>query len=407
MEESIDIFAWKKKVSYPGMLRIIGFFVLVFMSVSCRGNNEGKIRTGAEQPDKYLPLLRNKKTGLVVNHSSIIGEIHLVDFLLEQDVEVKRIFAPEHGFRGNVQAGEMIENGMDKKSNIPVVSLYGNNMKPLPVHLKDIDIVVFDIQDVGCRFYTYISTLHLVLEACAGNGIVLVVLDRPNPNGNYIAGPVLEPGFKSFVGMNQVPVVHGCTTGEFARMINGESWHQAPQKCDLIVIPVKNYDHKKSYSLPVAPSPNLPNDLSVRLYPSLCFFEATSVSIGRGTEFPFQVIGGINPLLGHFKFIPRSIPGVADNPLNEGKVCYGVDLRRLHEVPEFTLKYFLGFYHMFENEEDFLTREHWFNLLAGNDTLIRKIRQGFSLKEIEDSWLPGLEKYKKVRKKYLLYPDFE
>jgi len=388
------------------MLRLTGFFILLIMSVICGGKTGGNIITGAEQADKYLPLLVGRRTGLVVNHSSLKGQIHLVDFLIEQNVEISRIFAPEHGFRGDVQAGERVEDGVDRRTGIPIVSLYGNNRKPSSGHLKDIDIMIFDIQDVGCRFYTYISTLQLVMEACAENGVRLVVLDRPNPNGDYIAGPLLEQEFKSFVGMQPIPVVYGCTTGELAKMINGEGWYQSPQKCQLIIIPVKNYNHKMSYSLPVKPSPNLPNDLSVRLYPSLCYFEATSISVGRGTEFPFQVIGGLFPFLGNFKFIPRSIPGEAVNPLNEGKICYGIDLRQLDEIPEFTLRYFLDFYNLFDEEKDFLIRENWFNLLAGNDQLIRKIRQGCSWKEIEKSWQPGLRKYKKIREKYLLYPDF-
>jgi uncharacterized protein YbbC (DUF1343 family) len=388
------------------MLRVTGLFILLIMSVTCGSRTKSEIITGADQPDKYLPLLLNKRTGLVVNHSSLKSQTHMVDFLIEQNIEIVKIFAPEHGFRGNVEAGESIEDGVDKATGIPVVSLYGKNRKPSPSDLKDIDIMIFDIQDVGCRFYTYISTLQLVMEACANNGIKLIVLDRPNPNGDYIAGPVLEPEFKSFIGMQPIPVVYGCTSGELARMINGERWYESPQKCELIIIPVKNYNHKMSYSLPVKPSPNLPNDLSVRLYPSLCFFEATSISLGRGTEFPFQVIGGPYPFLGDFRFIPGSIPGEAVNPVNEGKVCYGIDLRKLNEIPKFTLKYFLDFYNLFEEEKDFLTREYWFNLLAGNDKLIRMIRQGCTWKEIEKSWQPALRKYKKIREKYLLYPDF-
>jgi uncharacterized protein YbbC (DUF1343 family) len=389
------------------MLKKSGIFLLILFSISCRGYNTAHLKTGAEQPEKYLQILQNKKVGLVVNHTSLVGETHLIDFLRNQQVEVAKIFAPEHGFRGDAPAGEIIEDGVDSKTGIPVISLYGDTRKPLPEHLSGLDILVFDIQDVGCRFYTYISTMHLVMESCAENHKPLVVFDRPNPNGDYIAGPVLEPGFESFVGMHPIPVVHGCTVGELAKMINGENWLGTNKKCDLTVIPAKNYSHKMNYSLPVPPSPNLPNDLAVRLYPSLCFFEATSVSVGRGTDFPFQVLGGLNPELGEFQFTPKSIPTAAVKPLNDGKICYGVDFRQLEEIPPFTLKFFLDFYNKYEKETEFLTRERWLNLLAGTDKLIHQIRQGLSESEIVKSWQPQLEKYKQQRKKYLLYPDFE
>jgi uncharacterized protein YbbC (DUF1343 family) len=285
--------------------------------------------------------------------------------------------------------------------------LYGKTKKPTADHLKNLDILMFDIQDVGCRFYTYISTLHLVIEACAENNLQLIVLDRPNPNGDYVAGPVLKPGYESFVGMDPIPIVHGCTVGELANMINGEKWHKANKNCDIKVIPVQNYTHSSKYELQERPSPNLPNYLSVRLYPSLCFFEATSVSVGRGTDFPFQVMGGLNKNLGDFKFTPKSIPNVAVHPLNEGKECYGVDLRSLKVVPNFTLKYFIEFYNKYENKKEFLTRESWFNTLAGTDELLRLIRSGKSESEILTQFKPDLEKYKVLRKKYLLYPDFE
>ncbi|MGM0619414.1 MAG: exo-beta-N-acetylmuramidase NamZ family protein [Bacteroidota bacterium] len=389
------------------MAKITGFIFFAWLAFSCAASNTSDLKTGAEQPEKYLPILNEKKVGLVVNHTSLKENLHLVDFLLEEGIRVEKIFAPEHGFRGDASAGETIKDGVDEKTGIQVISLYGETRKPKPEHLDGLDVVVFDIQDVGCRFYTYISTMHLVMEACAENEKPMLVLDRPNPNGDYIAGPMREPGFESFVGMDPIPLVHGCTVGELAQMINGEHWHEAPQKCKLTVIPVENYSHSMRYSLPVQPSPNLPNDLAVRLYPSLCFFEATSVSIGRGTDFPFQVIGGPKTELGDFTFTPRNIPGVAVKPLNEGEKCYGVDLRELDEVPQFTLKYFLDFYNSFENEEDFLTRERWLNLLAGTDELIRQIRDGLNEKEITESWKPELNEFKALRKKYLLYPDFE
>ncbi|MEE4287456.1 MAG: DUF1343 domain-containing protein [Mariniphaga sp.] len=384
-----------------------GFLVVILVSFSCNAQKTTILKTGAEQPEEYIHLIQNKKVGLVVNHTSLVEEVHLIDFLREQNIEVVKIFAPEHGFRGDASAGELIEDGVDSKTGIPVVSLYGETRKPLPEHLTNLDILIFDIQDVGCRFYTYISTLHLVMEACAENDKPLLVFDRPNPNGDYVAGPILKPEFESFVGMHPIALVHGCTVGELAKMINGEKWLETENECELTVIPVSGYSHKMAWSLPVPPSPNLPNNLAVRLYPSLCFFEATSVSIGRGTDFPFQVIGGPKPELGDFSFTPRSIPNAAVNPLNEGKVCYGVDLRQLEEVPQFTLKYFLDFYHQYENEEEFLTRERWLNLLAGTDKLIQQIRQGLSEAEIVQSWQPELKEYKRMRKKYLLYPDFE
>lgn len=389
------------------MKKIIILLVLVYFAAGCTGGDDKEIITGAEKPQNYLPLIRGKSVGLVVNHTSMVGETHLVDFLLDNEIEVKKVFAPEHGFRGDASAGEVIKDGVDTKTGIPVISLYGENKKPQPAHLEDLNALIFDIQDVGCRFYTYISTLHYVIEACAENGKPLIVLDRPNPNGDYIAGPVLKPEFESFVGMDPIPVVHGCTVGELAMMINNEHWHQAPYACELIVVTADNYTHSREYSLPVKPSPNLPNDLAVRLYPSLCFFEATSVSVGRGTDFPFQVLGAPNPELGDFNFTPEDKPGAAINPLHEGEVCYGMDLRNLKEAPKFTLNYFLEFYGMYDKEEDFLTRERWFNLLAGTDELIEQIREGVSEEEIFAGWVTELEEYKSVRKKYLLYPDFE
>lgn len=375
---------------------------------ACSAQNPNEsVQVGAAQTAEYLSLLKGKSVGLVVNNTSVVDGKHLVDFLREKEVSVTKIFAPEHGFRGDVSAGGKVEDGRDSATGLPVFSLYGKTRKPSPEHMAGLDVMIFDIQDVGCRFYTYISTLHLVMEACAENNVPLLVLDRPNPNGDYVAGPIRKAGFESFVGMDPIPIVHGCTVGELAKMINGEGWLRNSAKCELTVVPVKNYDHTLLYSLPIRPSPNLPNDLAVRLYPSLCFFEATSVSVGRGTDFPFQVIGGLKKELGAFSFTPRSIPGVAVNPLNKDKVCYGVDLRELEEVPAFTLKYFIDFYHKYDNEAEFLTRENWLNLLTGTDDLILQLRAGKSEQEILSSWEPELQSYKLMRKKYLLYPDFE
>ncbi|MEN8115549.1 MAG: DUF1343 domain-containing protein [Bacteroidota bacterium] len=389
------------------MFRLNFLLIFLFLFVNCISTEKTKIIVGAEQPEQYLSLLKEKKVGLVVNNTSMVENLHLVDFLLSKGVSVTKIFAPEHGFRGDASAGAKIEDGIDSKTGLSVLSLYGKNRKPTPEHLRNLDIIIFDIQDVGCRFYTYISTLNLVMEACAENDLPLLVLDRPNPNGDYVAGPVLEKEFQSFVGMDPIPVVHGCTVGEYALMVNGEKWHKAGKECNLTVIPVKNYTHKMNYSLPERPSPNLPNDLSIRLYPTLCFFEATSVSVGRGTDFPFQVLGGLESGLGDFEFTPGSIPHVAVNPLNKDQKCYGTDLRQLEDVPQLTLKYFIQFYEKYANKEDFLTREIWFNKLAGTATVIQQIREGKTEEEIVKSWQPELEKYKKIRKKYLLYPDFE
>ena len=389
--------------------------ILLTNSQGCNGKThsvkssvvESKILPAADQPSEYLPLLQGKTVGLVVNHTARVGEMPLPDFLLQNGVDVRKIFAPEHGFRGEASAGEKISDGTDPETGIQVVSLYGNVHKPTSEHLKGIDVLVFDIQDVGCRFYTFLSTLYLCIEACAENNLPIIVLDRPNPNGDYVAGPVLKPQFSSFVGIVPVPIVHGCTLGEMALMINGEGWHKADKKADLTVIKVKNYAHSDIYELPVWPSPNLPNHQSVRLYPSLCFFEATSVSIGRGTEFPFQVIGGTLTALGNFSFTPVNMPGVAVNPINMNKKCYGVDLRKIDPVPPFTLSYFLDFFRKYPVEKDFLTNERWFNLLAGTDSLIRDIRAGKSEAEIVASWQEEIDRYKVIRRKYLLYPDFE
>ncbi|WP_346861700.1 DUF1343 domain-containing protein [uncultured Draconibacterium sp.] len=389
------------------MIRINILLVFLFLFLGCTSQETAEIKVGAERTELYLSLLKDKNVALVVNNTSLVNGVHLVDFLLSKDIKLVKIFAPEHGFRGDVSAGGVVEDGKDTKTGLPVLSLYGKNKKPTAEQLAGIDVVIFDIQDVGCRFYTYISTLHYLIEACAENDLPLVVFDRPNPNGDYVAGPIREEGFESFVGVDPIPIVHGCTVGELAKMINEEGWHKGDKKCKLAVIPNQNYTHKMLYSLPERPSPNLPNDLSVRLYPSLCFFEATSASVGRGTEFPFQVIGGLKSDLGTFEFTPRSIPGVSVNPLNKDKVCYGLDLRELENVPKFTLKYFLDFYNKYENEADFLTRENWLNLLAGSDDLIKQIRDGKTEKEIVKSWQPELLEYKQLRKKYLLYPDFE
>jgi len=379
------------------------FFCLLL--VSCSGFSKTSVKTGAERPNCYLPLIKNKRVGIVVNHTSYIGTQHLLDFLLSRGVDIERVFCPEHGLRGTADAGELVSGQRDPVTGLIVVSLYGKNKKPSEDQMRDLDVVIFDLQDVGVRFYTYFSTMHYVMESCSENNVKMIILDRPDPNGDYIDGPVLKFEYRSFVGMEPVPVVHGCTAGEMAKMINGEGWLVNGEKCNLTVIPLKNYTHHTFYSLPVKPSPNLPNDTAIRLYPSLCFFESTNLSIGRGTHFPFQVIGYPDPKMGKFSFTPESIDGMAKNPKQKGKVCYGEDLRNIGIKSRFSLSYFLKYYKMFSEEKTFFSSENWFNLLAGTDKLLKDIRDGKSVEEIRESWQPDLRKYKKIRKKYLLYPE--
>jgi uncharacterized protein YbbC (DUF1343 family) len=390
--------------------RSVCFFMLVLMLswISPRSGIGQALLVGAEQPEQYLTKMENKRIGLLVNQTSLVKGVHLIDYLRQHKVPITVIFAAEHGVRGEAEAGEVIQDGLDKKSGIPIVSLYGKEKKPTAEQLKNVDIMVFDVQDVGCRFFTYISTMHYIMEACAEKGIPLIILDRPNPNGDYIAGPVLQSDCKSFVGMHPIPVVHGCTVGELARMINGENWLVNNRKVDLIVVPVKNYTHKMRYSLPVKPSPNLPNDAAVRLYPSLCFFEATNVSIGRGTHFPFQVIGFPDKKMGAFSFTPQSIDGMSKNPLHEGIICYGEDLRAVSQSSQFTLDYFLQWYKKIDAPEKFWKSKSWMELLSGNKQIYHQIHEGMSEAEIKKTWQKELDQYLAIlRKKYLLYSDFE
>ena len=393
----VDIYNWLNHVAF--VVVILGF------SLATYGITD-KITPGADQPDQYLKKLKGKNLALVVNQTSRVGDQHLVDYLLSRHLSVKRIFAPEHGFRGEAGAGELIDNSKDAKTGIPIVSLFGKNHKPTSGQLEDIDLVIIDIQDVGCRFYTYISTLHYIMEACAENHKTLLILDRPNPNGDYFDGPILQPAFRSFVGMDPIPVIHGCTIGELAQMINGEKWLANGVQTQLEIIKVANYTHLMTYDPPVKPSPNLPNYLSVRLYPSLCFFEDTTVSIGRGTQFPFQVLGFPDPAFGNFRFTPVSIKGMEMDPVQKGKNCFGDDLRELPKVPHFTLAYFISWLHKFKNKEEFLTRSQWFNKLMGNDLVLRLILEGKEEAEIRKSWSDELSAYGAIRQKYLLYPDF-
>lgn len=361
------------------------------------------ILPGALSMDEYLPDLEGKKVALVVNHTSRLGRQHLVDTLLSRGVQVKKVFAPEHGFRGNADAGETVVNSRDKKSGLPIISLYGKNKKPKPDQLRDVDLVIFDIQDVGARFYTYISTMHLVMEACAEQEKTLLVLDRPNPNGSYVDGPIREEKFKSFVGMHPIPIVHGLTVGELALMINGEKWLANGRNCPLKVIQNKNYTHQDPYALPVKPSPNLPNDLSISLYPSLCLFEGTAISVGRGTEFPFQVLGAPQKDLGEFQFRPRSIEGMSKNPKYKDQLCYGLDFRGQPSEYGFSLKHLLIFYQKYQNKAGFFNA--YFDTLVGTSRLKEQIKAGLTEAQIRDTWKADLDAFKKMREKYLLYPD--
>ena len=386
----------------------VRFLVLFSLLSSCQFSQtqtENQIlRLGCEKFDDYMPILENRKVGLLVNHTTKLGNIHIIDTLISRGVDVSKVFAPEHGFRGTADAGEHIGSGIDAKTGLPVVSLYGQNKKPSSDDLEGVDVIIFDIQDVGVRFYTYISSMHYMMEACAENEIPMVVLDRPNPNGDYFDGPVLDLEYQSFVGMHPIPVVHGLTVGELAQMINEEGWLADSLVCDLTIVTMDNYKHAMPYSLPVKPSPNLPNDLSIRLYPSLCFFEATNISVGRGTYMPFQIIGYPDAKYGDFSFTPKSIDGMSKYPLQQDQLCYGLDLRNESIDHKFSLTYFLLFYKKSGFEQDFVNRKRWFNLLAGNASLLEQIKNGLGEEEIRLSWEDELREYSQLRSKYLLYP---
>ena len=385
--------------------------IIVFMlagMISCfavKPTNEQRVIPAAERTETYLPLLSGKRVALVANQTSCIGETHLADSLLSLGVGLVRIFSPEHGFRGHAGAGEAVESGIDIKTGLPVVSLYGPHKKPTAEDLSGTDIVLFDIQDVGVRFYTYISTMHYVMEACAENNVEIIVLDRPDPNGNYIDGPVLEKEFASFVGMDPVPVVYGMTIGEYARMVNGEGWLKDGEKCNLRVVPCLHYDHSTPYVLPVAPSPNLPDQQAVRLYPSLAFFEGTVISAGRGTPFPFRVFGAPSLEAGDFTFTPHSTPGVALHPKFMDQTCRGKDLRQYEpedgQWDRIELQWLIWAYRNYEEKGEFFNA--YFEKLAGTASLRRQIEEGLPEDSIRLGWAPGLEKFRKIREKYLLY----
>ena len=367
---------------------------LLLLTFSANAQN---LRLGAERLDAYLPLIENKKVGVVGNQTSMIGNTHLVDSLLSLRIDVVKVFSPEHGFRGKADAGAKVENGTDSKTGLPIISLYGKNKKPYPEQLEGIDVLLFDIQDVGARFYTYISTLHYIMEAAGENNIKVIVLDRPNPNSYYVDGPIREKGFESFVGMHAIPIVHGMTIGEYAKMINGENWIAV--NCELTVIVIENYTRKMKYDLPIKPSPNLPNAKAINLYPSLCLFEGTTISIGRGTVYPFQHFGA--PYLeSDYSFTPKSGVG-SKYPKHENKECFGTNLRLEKPLTAINLNWIIEAYKQCPEKEEFFN--NFFDKLAGTDKLRKQIIAEKTQKEIKESWQKGLEEFKEIREKHLIY----
>ena len=384
-------------------------FVLTLLS--CRNQSSTQAQTpisvGAQQTAQYLPILKNKNIGIVANQTTVIfkedGYTHVVDSLLRLNIAVKKVFAPEHGFRGTADAGEYVKDGVDAGSGVPIMSLYGANKKPSAQALDGLDVIIFDVQDVGARFYTFLSTLHYMMETCTKLGITVLVLDRPNPNGHYVDGPILDLNYSSFVGVHPVPIVHGLTVGEYAKMINGEGWLTDGIQCDLKVIPVENYTHQTAYALPIKPSPNLPNAKAINLYPSLCLFEGTNVSMGRGTALQFQIFG--SPFLEHsdysYEFVPKPNVG-AKYPVHENKICKGLNLQNLSSLDYIELKWVIDAYQNTENKIDFFSP--FFTKLAGQKLLQEQIESGWTAAQIRESWKPDLERYKLLRAPYLLYP---
>ena len=386
---------------------IFVFTSLLLNSQSLKVLTEADVVTGAQQFDQYLPKLKGRKVAIVTNISGMVGNKSIVDTLLKLKVTIKKIFGPEHGFRGTSDAGEKVKSNIDKKTGIPVISLYGSHKKPTAEDLKGIDVVVYDIQDVGVRFYTFISTLTYVMQACAEQNKELIVLDRPNPNGFYVDGPVMTDKYKSFLGLHNVPIVYGMTTGEYAQMVNGERWFTEKVFCNLTVVPMRNYDHNCTYVLPVKPSPNLPTLNSVLLYPSLGLFEGTIMSLGRGTNMPFEVLG--HPLYSNktFSFVPRT-NAISKEPKYFNTACYGIDLRKedfvQHHPGKIELKWLIDFYKDL-NDSTFMDKN--FNWHSGNDELQQQIKAGVNISDIAKSWQKDIEVFKAIRKKYLLYKDFE
>lgn len=401
------------------MRHILTFTLILFLTSFCTDKQAAfadkhpeasysQVIPGAERMRLYIPQIEGKNIAVVVNQTSIVNGRHLIDTLLSFDTHIKKIFAPEHGFRGKADAGKHVKDGVDSKTNIPIKSLYGKNKKPSAKDLEGIDVVIFDIQDVGVRFYTYISTMTYVMERCAELGIPVIVLDRPNPNGHYVDGPVLKSGYESFIGLHQVPVVYGMTIGEYAKMVNGENWLKDGLKCDLTVIECSQYTHEWVGELPIKPSPNLPNIESILLYPSLCFFEGTVVSVGRGTPKPFQHAGHNEYPLQDYSFVPKSGPG-SKYPKLENKTCYGLDFSAFNTdyikaQRGLNLNYLLDFYNKLDKKSDFFLKNKFIDKLAGGDDLRKQILAGKTAEEIKASWSDDLEEFKKIRAKYLMYP---
>lgn len=404
------------------VLLLFSVFVFLATSLRCSQSGGGQSRSqialeaddrvvpGADQLSVYLPLLKDKKVGLMGNQTSVLyeGKEHLVDVLLRERIALQFVFAPEHGFRGEIERGEKVSNDTDERTGLPLFTLYGGNERQDSL-VQSIDVMLFDLQDVGARFYTYITSLHRVMELCAKHGKQLIVLDRPNPCGDQVDGPVRKDDkFKSNVSFHKIAMVHGLTVGELANMINGEGWLEEGRQCQITVVPVQHWDHSMIYELPVVPSPSLPNHLSVRLYSSLCLFEGTNVSVGRGTDWPFQVVGFPDPVFGGFKFVPGERSGMAKHVEGQGQINYGLDLRDVDaDEQQFTLKYLLYFYDKMPDKAKFFARASFFDKLAGTDELRLQILAGMTEEEIRDSWKSDLVDYKELRKKYLLYADFE
>lgn len=400
-----------KPVNLIAKIKDLLLIVLIYFGFSqmnfAQNTDQTCFKTAADRPELYLPLLKNKSVAVVTNQTGLMKDrTFLVDFLVKNNIKIKSIFAPEHGFRGDADAGEHVKNGVDTKTGIPIISLYGDNKKPKPDQLKGIDIILFDIQDVGVRFYTYISTLTYVMEAGAENGVEVIVLDRPNPHDGYIDGPVLKDQWKSFVGMHNIPVVYGLTIGEYGNMVNGEKWLRNGIQAKYTLIPMKGYHKKQRYGVLDKPSPNLPNDLSINLYPSLCFFEGTQVSVGRGTDFPFQIYGSPWTKNLPYKFTPKPNFGAKDPFLN-GKLCYGENLSGYPEdLRGLNIDWLLKAYSNYKNPaQDFFLKNLFFDKLAGTDELRKQIIAGKSASAIKESWKKGLADFQKVRTKYVMYED--
>lgn len=386
-------------------------YIILFIYWLAVLQTTAQVKNGADRLEELFPLLENKRISLVVNQTSLVQNVHLLDTLYNKGVHITQVFAPEHGFRGDADAGEFIKNGKDYRTQVPIISLYGKNKKPQPSQLQQTDIMIFDIQDVGARFYTYISTMFYVMQACAENNKELIILDRPNPC-DYVDGPVLDMKYKSFVGILPIPILHGCTIGELAQMINGEGWLGNNLQCPLKVITIEDWKHGQPYSLPVKPSPNLPNDQAIALYPSLCPFEGTSISVGRGTDFPFQIIGSPTTKNLKFRFMPHPMKGSDKHPLHQDTYCYGLNLSSEKNIPKgFSLQYVIQFYNYFQNltkhaEKEFFTRPHWFDLLMGTNQVRLDILKNKTKEQIRSAWQKKLNQYKEIRKKYLLYEDY-